>query len=109
MLARSRQVFWGLLLVGSGALFLLFNLGGLHASAASLWPLLVLLFGVWLVVESLQRPGARGLTAAVVILAIGAFWFAEEQGWIRAEQFLAVLLMAMGAGLLGRVFFERPR
>jgi hypothetical protein len=98
----SRELFWGLAFIGAGLILLLVRLGWLPPSADSLWPLVVFFLGVWLAASAIRRPGGRGLTAGVVVMAVGAYWFAEGLGWVNEEVFLAVLLMALGLGLISR-------
>lgn len=107
MQSRDASLFWGVLLLALGAAMLLINLGWLSATLAELWPLLVLVLGVWLTAGALRARGRRGLTAGVVLIAVGGFWFAAGQGWLADRLFLPVLLMAFGLGLLLRG--GRPR
>jgi hypothetical protein len=99
---RRRQSAGGVLLVVVGILLLLGNLGQLPIGRLPLLPVIVILTGLWLLADSWGRPRARGLTAGVVVVTMGAFWFAESMGWLDQQQFLAVLLLGLGLGLLSR-------
>jgi hypothetical protein len=108
MRSGPRELFWGLALIAAGLILLLVRLGWLPPSADSLWPLVVFFFGLWLVARAVMRPGARGVTAGVVVMAVGAYWFAEGLGWVSEDVFLAVLLLALGLGLISRSLLLRP-
>lgn len=103
------QLFWGLVFVAGGLVILLINTGLLPGSLSSLWPLALLLAGLWLVIVAVRRPAGRGLVGGLVAMAIGGFWFAEAQGWASQELFPAVLFLSIGAGLLGRGLVFRGR
>jgi membrane-bound ClpP family serine protease len=105
---KSAQLFWGLLLLGAGALMILINLDLIPQNIADLWPVPVILIGIWLIVIAVRRPRARGLTAGIVVTAIGTFWLAESFNWIGEDLFLPILLMSIGLGILIRgLFFRR--
>lgn len=105
---KNAQLFWGLLLLGAGALMILINLDLIPQSIADLWPIPVLLVGLWLILVAARRPRARGLTAGIVVTAVGAFWLAESLNWIGEDLFLPVLLISLGLGILLRgLFFRR--
>jgi hypothetical protein len=101
------QLFWGLLLLGVGAVLLLNNLNLIPQNIADLWPVPVVLVGLWLLVSAARRPRGRGLTAAIVVSAIGMFWLAESLNWITEDLFLPVLLMSIGLGIVLRGLFFR--
>jgi hypothetical protein len=105
---KSAQLFWGLLLLGAGILMILINLDLIPQSIANLWPIPVVLAGIWLIVIAARRPRARGLTAGIVVTAVGAFWLAESFNWIEEDLFLPVLLISLGLGILFRgLLFRR--
>ncbi|MEW6567479.1 MAG: hypothetical protein AB1449_04800 [Chloroflexota bacterium] len=102
MARTDRRLLWGFVFLGAGLAILLINLGLLPISWFALWPLALSLLGLWLLLEAARRPGRRGLVAGLLALAIGAFWMAEQQGWVRQNLFPAVLFLALGLGLLMR-------
>lgn len=104
---KSTQLFWGLLLLGAGAFLLLVNLNLIPQSIADLWPVLVVLVGFWLIAVAAGRPRGRGLTAGIVVSAIGMYWLAESFHWVTEDLFLPVLLMSIGLGILLRGLFFR--
>lgn len=105
---KSAQLFWGLLLLGAGSLMILDNLELIPQSVADLWPVPVVLLGLWLILVAARRPRGRGLTAGIVVTAVGAFWLAESLNWIGEDLFLPVLLISLGLGILLRgLFFQR--
>jgi hypothetical protein len=105
---KSAQLFWGLLLLGAGILMILINLDLIPQSIADLWPIPVVLVGIWLIIIAVRRPRARGLTAGIVVTAVGAFWLAESFNWIGDDLFLPVLLISLGLGILVRgLLFRR--
>lgn len=99
MVRTNRRLFFGLLLVILGVLLLLANLGLLPFSWNLAWPLALAALGLWWMAGSARRPAGRGLPAGLLAFAIGAFWFAEQLGWVRQDLFLGVLLVAFGLGL----------
>ena len=104
---KSAQLFWGLLLLGAGVFLLLVNLDLIPQGLADLWPVPVILAGFWLIAVAAGRPRGRGLTAGIVVSAIGVFWLAESFNWVTDDLFLPVLLMAIGLGILLRGLFFR--
>ena len=105
---KSAQLFWGLLLLGAGVLMFLINLNLIPQTIADLWPIPVILIGIWLIVVAVRRPRWRGLTAGIVVAAVGVFWLAESLNWIGEDLFLPVLLMSLGLGIVLRgLFFRR--
>ncbi len=101
------QLFWGLLLLGAGVFLLLVNLSLIPADIADLWPVPVVLVGIWILVAAVRRPRGRGLTAGIVVTAIGFFWLAESLNWITEDLFLPILLMSIGLGVVLRGLFYR--
>ncbi|MBF8283360.1 MAG: hypothetical protein HW378_2275 [Anaerolineales bacterium] len=98
------KLFWGVSLIVLGLGFLLHNFNLVPEGLFSLWPLIVIGAGVWLLGEAARR-GGRGLVGGVVVLALGAFWLLENYGRVNGRMFLPVLLIALGTGLLLRNFF----
>lgn len=102
--SRRSGLFWGPLLMVLGLGFLLNNFNLVPEGIFSLWPLLVVGAGLWLLVEALLRQRGRGVTGGVVVLALGVFWLLENYGRVTSQMFLPVLLIALGAGLLVQYF-----
>ena len=101
---RSRPGAWvlGVGLMAVGLLLLAVNLGLLPLDDLPLPPLLVVLAGVWLTADACRKPGRRGTTAGILVIAGGLFWIAVSVGWLEEGQFLGVLLIALGIGVLLR-------
>ncbi len=102
--SRRSGLFWGPLLMVLGLGFLLNNFNLVPEGIFSLWPLLVVGAGLWLLGEALMRQMGRGVTGGVVVLALGVFWLLENYGRVTNQMFLPVLLIALGAGLLLQYF-----
>ena len=63
---RRNSLFWGVLLVLLGGLFLLNTLGLFRVNIWSLiWPLFLILLGVWILVNVFNRPGGREIQTEV--------------------------------------------
>jgi hypothetical protein len=92
-----------LIVLGLG--FLLDNFNLVPEGIFSLWPLLVIGAGVWLLGQAATRREGRGLTGGVVVLVLGVFWLLENYGRVTNQMFVPVLLIALGGGLLLRYFF----
>ena len=103
--SRRSGLFWGSLLIVLGLGFLLDNFNLVPEGIFSLWPLLVIGAGVWLLGQAVTSGEGRGLTGGVVVLALGTFWLLENYGRVTNQMFLPVLLIALGLGLLLRYFF----
>jgi hypothetical protein len=99
---KSSQLFWGLLLLAAGVFLLLVNLDLIPQSIADLWPVPVILAGFWLLAAASRRRRGRGLTAGIVVTAVGLFWLAESLHWVTEDLFLPVLLISFGLGILLR-------
>jgi hypothetical protein len=95
-------MFWGVLLIVLGLGFLLNNFNLVPQGIFSLWPLLVIGAGVWMVGEAAARRGGGGVVGGVVVLALGMFWLLQNYGRADDRMFLPVVLIALGAGLLLR-------
>ena len=105
--SRRSGLFWGALLIVLGLGFLLHNFDLVPEGVFSLWPLLVVAAGMWMLGQAAMRWEGRGLTGGVVVLVLGVFWLLENYGRVDNRTFLPVLLIALGAGLLLRVVFRR--
>jgi hypothetical protein len=95
-------LFWGVLLVVLGLGFLLNNFGLVPRGIASLWPLLVIGAGLWVLGRAVVRRAGEGLVGGVMTLALGAFWLLQSYGRVDNRSFLPVLLIALGVGVLLR-------
>jgi hypothetical protein len=100
--ARATALFWGLLLIAAGVLFLLGNLELLPAGVVAWWPLLVAAAGLWLLGRALSVRQGGGLVAGTVLLALGGFWLLETLAVLDGRVLLPVVLIAIGVGLLLR-------
>ena len=95
-------LFWGLLLIALGGLFLLNNLRLLSGPVFAWWPVLELLPGLWLLSRGLRRRQGGGLVGGTLLLGLGVFWLLVSLGVVGSNLFLPVLLLALGLGLLLR-------
>jgi len=103
MTTRNRDsLFWGLLLVGLGLLFLLGNLHRLAGGLFAWWPVLVLIAGLWLFSRGVRRRRGGDLLGGVLLLGLGTFWLLFNLGLVGNNLFLPILLIALGLGLLLR-------
>lgn len=97
---RVSHVIGGLILVSLGSLFLLQNLGVVHAGRIwDYWPMLL----VWAGLARLIAPRqGRHFAGGAVMLLMGVFFQLEELGvvWIRARDFWPALLVAAGLALV---------
>jgi lia operon protein LiaF len=96
----------GLVLIGLGVLFLLNNFGVFPPNVVTLWPVLVVAAGLWVVVSAMARRRGGAFVGGVALLTAGTFWLLENLGRVRPEAFGAVMLMAVGVGLLLRGFIR---
>jgi hypothetical protein len=103
---RGSGLFWGILLIVLGLGFLLNNFNLVPEGIFSLWPLLVIGAGLWMVGRAAVRHAGQGLVGGIVVLALGMFWLLENYGRVSRQMFLPVLLIALGLGLLLRNLFQ---
>ena len=82
---RSRSIFWPLVMVAAGVIFLGMNLGSLPSS--NLWalyyviPFVLIALGLGLIVSTRWAPARQIVSALVVGAALLAFVFAAPLGW----------------------------
>ncbi|MCC7359188.1 MAG: hypothetical protein IT317_06915 [Anaerolineales bacterium] len=95
-------LFWGLLLIALGGLFLLNNLRLLSGPVFAWWPVLVLLPGLWLLSRGLSGRQGGGMVGGTLLLGLGVFWLLVSLGLVGNNLFLPVLFLALGLGLLLR-------
>jgi hypothetical protein len=95
-------LFWGILLILAGTVFLLNNLNVIPGDVLAWWPLPVLGAGLWLLGQAIARRGREGIVGGIVLTALGAYWLLANLGLLGEGLFLPVLLIALGAGLLLR-------
>lgn len=95
-----------IVLIGLGAVFLLQTIGVFEFSMDRLWPVFLILLGVWLLAKRLgwvpsQRAYThaermRGLVGPVVLLTIGTLTLLEHMGGPRWHRTWPILLLAIG-------------
>lgn len=99
---RNRSVLWALLLIGIGVVLLLRESGAISKDVR-VWPLVVLVIGVWLLLERLlfgSRIG-EGFVWPLVLVAIGGVFFLQDAGAIGSDVALwPVILIAVGLGIM---------
>ncbi len=87
---KSRSIFWPLVLVATGLLWLLVNLG--TVPSANLWalyyfvPWFILILGLGLVLRAFWQPAGMLISTLVVALAVLAVLFAPIPGWNKAPE-----------------------
>ncbi len=109
MTTRNRApLFWGLLLVGLGLLFLLGNQPLLASGLFAWWPVLVLMAGLWLLSRGVWWRQGGGLLGGALVLGLGTFWLLFNLGLVGDNLFLPIFLLALGLGLLLRALLHRP-
>lgn len=106
-LMRHSGLFWGALLIIAGLGFLLHNFNLVPEGVFSLWPLLVVGAGIWMLGQAAARRAGRRLVGGLVVLTLGVFWLLENYGRVDDRMFLPILLIALGGGLLLRSLFWR--
>ncbi len=103
MPTRTRDpLFWGLLLIAIGGLFLLKNLNLLNSGIFAWWPVLVLFAGLWLLSRGLLRQQGGGTVGGTLLLGLGTFWLLLSLGVVGHSLFWPVVFIALGLGLLMR-------
>ena len=99
---RRTTVFWGLLLIGLGVLFLARRSGRWKDVGAA--PLILIVIGLWLLFQRVWFRGPwfrRGLILPLVLLAIGVELLLRDLGTISHHSPIwPVVLIAIGVGLL---------
>lgn len=103
-IANRSGAFAGGALIVLGLAFLLNNFGLVPRGVFNLWPLLVMGAGVWLLGRAVVRRRGGGMTGGLLVLALGAFWLLNNYGVLGDQFFLPIILIALGAGMLLRVF-----
>ena len=100
--ANRSTLFWGVLLILLGLVFLLNNFNMVPASLVHWWPVLILGAGILLFGRGLAERQGGGLVAGTVLAALGGFWLLDSLGRMDQRLFVPVLLIALGVGLLLR-------
>jgi hypothetical protein len=99
----------GVLLLVVGGLFILQNLGTLHAGRiADYWPM----FLVWIGLSKMLAPArSRRFASGWTILLIGVFFQLDELGLIRwrMRELWPVVLVLVGLGLIAESILGRRR
>lgn len=96
------QSFWGFLLIAAGIIGLLVQLGGVFRNWSALWPVILIVVGVWLFLGSLVSSESRGLTAGLVAIGMGLVLVGENLSWFEEGLLFPVLVVALGSGMLLR-------
>lgn len=105
--ANRSALFFGLVLIVVGALFLLNNVGWLPPAAARLWPVLLIVAGVWLLGNAFWRRQGGGLVGGAVALTAGVMLLLQNFNFVPESAFGPVMIIAVGAGLLLRGLVRR--
>lgn len=104
---RTSRVVAGVLFLLLGSLFLLQNLGVLHAGRlADYWPLLL----VWLGLSRLLGPRrSHHFASGAVLLVLGVLFQLDRLGvfWFHIHDFWPVLLVVAGVALIAESFLRR--
>ena len=104
---RTSRVVAGVLFLLLGSLFLLQNLGVLHAGRLSdYWPLLL----VWLGLSRLLGPRrSYHFASGAVLLVLGVLFQLDRLGvfWFHIHDFWPVLLVVAGVALIAESFLRR--
>ena len=97
---EPKNVIPGLLLIITGGVILLANIGAF--SLVGLWPLLVVLLGIFFFILWLNDRGDYGLLMPATILTIVGilFLYCEQFGWWNMSNLWPVFLMAPGLGFM---------
>jgi hypothetical protein len=100
-------LFWGVLLIGVGTIFLLdrFDIADLHFVIRTWWPLFIVAMGISKLVEP------RGRWSGLWLIAVGA-WLQITTLHLFGLTFASswpLLLIAIGAGMVVRTLFEGMR
>lgn len=99
---RNRSILWALLLIGIGVLLLLRNSGTIPKDVR-IWPLIVLVIGVWLLLDRLAFEGRRdgGFVWPLLLIAVGGVFLLQDLHAIDADVTLwPVILIAIGLGIV---------
>ena len=107
--ANRSALFWGILLVVLGVVFLLNNFHFVPANLLQWWPLLVVGAGLFLLGRGLMEHQGSALIAGTVLAALGGFWLLDNLGRLDQRLFMPVLLIALGVGLLLRSLLAARR
>src|SRR5437867_4033701 len=100
---RRTTIFWGLILIGLGVLFLVRRSGRWRNVGAA--PLILIVIGLWLLFHRIWFRGPwffrRGLIVPLVLLSVGVELLLRDLGSIsKHPPIWPVVLIAVGAGLL---------
>ena len=103
-MSRSNRgaLFWGVLLVLLGLVFLLNNFHLVPANLVQWWPLFVLGAGILMFGRGLVERQGGSLVAGTVLASLGGFWLLDNLGRMDERLFVPILLIALGMGLLFR-------
>jgi hypothetical protein len=100
--ANRSNMFWGLVLILAGLIFLLNNLNIIPGDVLDWWPLPVMAAGIWLLGRVVAQRQREGIVAGVVLTTLGAYWLLSNLGLLQDSLFLPILLISLCAGVLLR-------
>jgi hypothetical protein len=110
MLRSSRwTAFWGVVLIGVGAAFLLQNFNLVPPGITQWWPVAVIAAGLWLLARGFTERRGGALIGGALVSTMGVFWLLDNLGRVDGRAFAPVLLIALGAGLLLRTLVRLDR
>lgn len=98
--ALSLRTLIGIVLVAVGATQLLLATGLVGVRLADLWPVGVIVLGLWLVVSGFQRSSRAGVTVGIVGLGVAIYQLGWQHFAWPAGLYLPVILIALGLGVL---------
>lgn len=99
---RNRSIFWGSLLIVLGVVWLLRSAEVIDPDV-SLWPVLLIALGVWLLLDTLVSRGGmgRGFVWPLVLIAIGAVFLLRDLEVLdRDVSVWPFVLIAIGLGIV---------
>lgn len=108
---RSRTIMWALLLIGIGVILLLENSGAISRDVSLFW-VIVVAIGLWLLFERIVSGGrwGGGFVAPLVLVAVGGSFLLEDLGIIKDNDvLLPLIVIAVGLGLMLSAMTGRAR
>ena len=97
---KTKDIIIGLVLIGLGLLFLADNLDIVELDFSSLWPILVLLFGLAFVLSFLHNRKNYGLLMPATIFTLYGllFWYCSLTDWNNMHSLWPLFLIGPGLG-----------
>lgn len=108
---RSRTIMWALLLIGVGVILLLQNTGAISRDVSLFW-VIVVAVGLWLLFERIVSGGrwGGGFVVPFVLVAIGGSFLLEDLAIIKDNDvLLPLIVIAVGLGLVLSAMTGRGR